>query len=61
MASTSNQSVYRATTTAPVNIAVIKYVNPAPHLQVSGSQTWNFNANTYENENENENRLINMN
>ncbi|CAI7645775.1 Diphosphomevalonate decarboxylase [Penicillium manginii] len=25
MASTSNQSVYRATTTAPVNIAVIKY------------------------------------
>lgn len=25
MASTSDQSVYRATTTAPVNIAVIKY------------------------------------
>lgn len=30
MATQSGQPVYRATTTAPVNIAVIKYVNCAP-------------------------------
>lgn len=30
MATASDQSVYRATTTAPVNIAVIKYARSVP-------------------------------